>query len=166
MPEIQKYNLREQLHIADDKYKGSTSLVGMSSLTQAPYINSTRTQMFTSHLKQFLNLINPEFPYVFSNAENTVGKYSSGYKRAKTNLKIVKKIAKYDDILEKPFIYHLFVYNRIKACIHPTSLHGTEYLLPLVHSVHMKGQVHRYLVQGRCNRIPTANMDYRHDPAW
>lgn len=114
MPEIQKYNLREQLHIADDKYKGSTSLVGMSSLTQAPYINSTRTQMFTSHLKQFLNLINPEFPYVFSNAENTVGKYSSGYKRAKTNLKIIKKIAKYDDILEKPFIYHLFVYNKKK----------------------------------------------------
>lgn len=114
MPEIQKYNLKEELNLADELHSGSTSLVGMSSLTQARYTNSTRTQMFTSHLKQVLNLLNPEFPRVFTNSENTVGKYSSGYKKAKSDLEVVKKIEKYGDILEKPFIYHLFVYDKKK----------------------------------------------------
>lgn len=114
MPEIQKYNLKEELSNADEQYAGSTSLVGMSSLTQARYINSTRTQMFTSHLKQFLNLIHPEFPKVFTNAENTVGKFSSGYKKAKSNLEVVKKVEKFGDILVKPLIYHLFVYDKAK----------------------------------------------------
>ena len=114
MPEIQKFNLKEELVKADEKYSGSTSLVGMSSLTQARYINSTRTQMFTSHLKQFLNLTNPEFPRVFTNAENVVGKYSSAYKKTKAELEVVAKIEKYGDILEKPYIYHLFVLDQKK----------------------------------------------------
>lgn len=114
MPEIQKFNLKEELVKADEKYSGSTSLVGMSSLTQARYINSTRTQMFTSHLKQFLNLTNPEFPRVFTNAENVVGKYSSAYKKTKAELEVVAKIEKYGDILEKPYIYHLFVFDKKK----------------------------------------------------
>ena len=114
MPEIQKYSLKGDLLQADENFTGSTSLVGMSSLTQARYINSTRTQMFTSHLKQFLNLINPEFPRVFTNAENTVGKYSSAYKKTKSELEVIKKVEKYGDILDSPFIYHLFVYDKKK----------------------------------------------------
>lgn len=114
MPEIQKYSLKEELKQADDLYSGKTSLVGMSALTQARYINSTRTQMFTSHLKQFLNLVNPEFPRVFTNAENVVGKHSSGYKKAKSDLEVIKKVEKFGDILDTPFIYHLFVFDKRK----------------------------------------------------
>lgn len=114
MPEIQKYNLKEELKRADELYKDSTALVGMSSLTEPRYINSTRTQMFTSHLKQFLNLVEPQFPRVFTNAENTVGKHSSAYLKTKSDLEIIEKIEKYGDILETPYIYHLFVFDKKK----------------------------------------------------
>ena len=114
LPEIQKYNLKDELKAADEKYKNSTALVGMSALTEPRYTNSTRTQMFTSHLKQFLNLIQPEFPRVFTNAENVVGKYSSAYYKTKNDLEIIEKIEKYGDILEVPYIYHLFVFDKKK----------------------------------------------------
>lgn len=114
MPEIKKYSLIERLQNADKEFDHKTSVVGMSSLTFPGYINSTRTQMFTSHLKQFLNIVNPQFPYVFSGAENTVGKHSTGYKKAKHDLTVIKKIAKYDDIVENPYFYYLFVYDEKK----------------------------------------------------
>ena len=65
MPEVQKYSLTEELMKADEKYQGSLALTGMTSMTFPSYINSMRSTMFTSHLKQFLNLSDPEFPYVF-----------------------------------------------------------------------------------------------------
>ena len=92
MPEIQKYNLKNELLEADKKYMNSTSTVGMSAMTQPAYINSTRTQMFTSHLKQFLNILEPEFPHVFTSAENVAGKYSSGYKELNINTQYTRKL--------------------------------------------------------------------------
>ena len=67
--------------------------------------------MFTSHLKQFLNLLKPDFPYLFTNNENLVGKNSSGYKKAKNKLKVFRKINKYEELLDKPKIYKLFLFN-------------------------------------------------------
>lgn len=114
MSEMQKYSLKEELDKADKKYQGSSSLLGMTALTMPGYINSMRSVMFTSHLKQFLNLQNPEFPYVFTNAENLVGKYSSGYKTVKHDCEIVRKIAKFDEILDEPNIYKLFLFDKKK----------------------------------------------------
>lgn len=111
MAEIQKYSLKEELRKADDELMGSPSLLGMTMLTYPNYINSMRSTMFTSHLKQFLNLLEPQSPFVFTNNENMVGKHSSGYKKANNQLKIFKKIAKYEELLDQPKIYKLFVFD-------------------------------------------------------
>jgi hypothetical protein len=116
MPEVQKYSLTDELLKANEKYQGSAALLGMSVLTTPGYINSMRSVMFTAHLKQFLNLQNPEFPFVFTNAENVVGRHSSGYKKAKNKLKVYRKVAKYDEILDTPNIYKLFVFDTEKKC--------------------------------------------------
>ena len=112
--DVQKYSLVDELGKANEKYDGSPALLGMSVLTMPGYINSMRTVMFTSHLKQFVTLENPEFPYVFTNAENLVGKYSSGYKKTDSKLTVFRKVSKFDDILETPNIYKLFVFNHEK----------------------------------------------------
>ena len=112
MAETQKYSLVEELIKADDKYMNSNSLFGMTVLTFPKYINSMRATMFTSHLKQFLNLKNPDYPLVFTNAENLVGKNNNSYKEAKHDYKVFRKVVKFEDIVEKPNIYQLFVYDK------------------------------------------------------
>lgn len=114
MPEIKKCSLKNTLLDADIKFDHKTSVVGKSSMTFPGYINSTRTQMYTSHLNQFLNILYSEFPFVFTGAENTVGAHSTGYKKAKNDLKVIKKVAKYGDIIDTPYFYFLFVYNEKK----------------------------------------------------
>ena len=54
MAEVQKFSLIEELRKADERLQGSPSLTGMTMLTYPNYINSMRSTMFTSHLKQFL----------------------------------------------------------------------------------------------------------------
>ena len=108
MPEVQKYNLKEKLLDADRRLKGSPSVVGMSSLTHFKYNNSTRTQMFTAHINQMLNQPDPDFPGVMTGAENTVGRNSSGYKKLKSDIEIYRKVVKYGNLLEVPFVYQLF----------------------------------------------------------
>lgn len=112
MSEVKKFSLIEELRKADNTLQGSPSLLGMTMLTYPNYINSMRSTMFTSHLKQFLNLLEPEFPAVFTNNENIVGKYSSGYKKANADLTVYRKIAKYDDIIDTPRMYKLFVFDK------------------------------------------------------
>lgn len=112
MAEIQKYSTVEELHKADNTLQGSPSLLGMTMLTYPNYINSMRSTMFTSHLKQFLNLLNPDFPHVFTNNENLVGKYNAGYKKAHHDLKVYRKIAKFEDLVDTPKIYKLFVFDK------------------------------------------------------
>lgn len=111
MPEIKKYSIQKELLEADEKLMNDPSLLGMTMLTYPTQINAMRATMFTSHLKQFLNLKNSEFPFTFTGTENMVGKYSSGYKRTKHKLQVIKKIGKFDDILDEPFYYYLFVYD-------------------------------------------------------
>lgn len=114
MAEVQKYSLVRELKAADEALQGSPSLLGMTMLTYPNYINSMRSTMFTSHLKQYLNLINPEFPYVFTNNENIVGKYSSGYKKADNELEVFRKVAKFENLVDTPRIYKLFVFDKEK----------------------------------------------------
>lgn len=114
MAENLKYNLKDGLLEADEKLTGSLSLIGMTMLTQPAYNNSMRSVMFTSHLKQFVNLTNPDFPGFFTNGENVVGKHSSGFKKAKHDLEVIRKVEKFGDILDTPYVYKLFVYDKKK----------------------------------------------------
>lgn len=114
MPEIQKYSHVEELKRADEKYANSIALAGPSNLTVFSANNAMRTVMFTNHLKQFLNLNNQDFPLVFTNMENMVGKKSDGYKKVKHNSVVYKRINKFEDIVEKPTISTIFLFDKEK----------------------------------------------------
>lgn len=91
------------------EFTGTDKHLGLTLMTFPQYISSTRSIMFTSHLKQFNNLNNPQFPKVFTNYENIFGKYSSGLVSAKRNYKVINKIDKFED---KPgYLYATFLYD-------------------------------------------------------
>lgn len=112
MSDVKKFSLVGELNIADNTLQGSPAVLGISGLTYPQYINSMRTNMFTSHTRQFMNIINNEAPKVFTGLENTVGKYSSSYYKTDENYTVYKKIEKYEDILDKPEIFVLFLYDK------------------------------------------------------
>lgn len=127
MGERLKYNLKQELLNANDRIMGVNdgidkrlSLLGISALTNPAYNNSMRTNMFTSHTRQFLTLQNPHFPKVFFGAENVVGEYSDGYCQVHGRKKVYRKVVKYDKLIEKsefmdsPVIYDLFLYDEEK----------------------------------------------------
>lgn len=114
MGEIQKYSLKESLQKKDEEFKDDPALVGISGLTMPRYINSMRSVMFTSHTRQFTTLINPDFPYVFTNMENLVGKHSDSYYQVKHDTVVFKKIVKYEDIVDRPTEYTMFLYDKKK----------------------------------------------------
>ena len=114
MGEIQKYSLKDELLKKDDELKDDPALVGISGLTMPRYINSMRSVMFTAHTRQFTTLINPNFPYVFTNMENLVGKHSDSYYQVKHDTVVYKKIVKYEDIVDRPTEYTLFLYDKEK----------------------------------------------------
>lgn len=112
MAENLKYNLRDELEEADRVLMGSNSLIGMTVLSNSQYNNSARAVMNTSHLKQFTNLKKPDIPLLFTGGENLVGANSTGYRKIKHDSKVVAKVVKYDDILEEPNKYYLFIYDK------------------------------------------------------
>ena len=112
MAENVKYSNKEMLLRANETLQGSNSLIGMTMLGIPQYNSSMRSIMFTSHTRQTVNLLNPDFPGVFTNGENVVGRHSSGYKQAKGNYVVVDKVVKFEDILDHPTTYVLFVYDK------------------------------------------------------
>lgn len=114
MAENIKYNIKDELLDADRRLTGDLSLLGMTMLTVPMYNNSMRSVMNTSHLRQLLTLLKPEFPGVFTNGENLVGKYNSSYRKAKHKTRIYRKVVKYGDIVDTPFNYVLFVFDEKK----------------------------------------------------
>ena len=70
--------------------------------------------MFTNHLKQFVNLKRSEFPKVYTNYENIVGKNSTSYKRIKHDYVVIDKISKFTDGVNDDHLYLLFVYDSEK----------------------------------------------------
>ena len=114
MSSIKKFSLIDSLKKANAELTGSPSLLGITALTYPNYVSSMRANMFTSHIKQCMTLLHPDVPYLFTHNENVVGKYSSGYKQAKTDLEVYRKIYKYGDILENPFVYEMIVYDKDK----------------------------------------------------
>lgn len=114
MAENLKYNLKDELLSADEQLMNSNSVIGMTMLTQFKYNNSSRSVMHTAHLKQAVNLLDPEPPHVFTNGENVVGKHSSGYKKTKNKSTVFRIIKKYEDIVDAPLVYHLFYFDEKK----------------------------------------------------
>nr|DAR65086.1 MAG TPA: bifunctional DNA-directed RNA polymerase subunit beta/beta' [Caudoviricetes sp.] len=112
MANIKKFSLIDSLKKANAELTGSPSLLGITSLTYPNYVSSMRANMFTSHTKQCMVLTHPDFPYMFTNNENTVGKYSSGYKKAKKKLEVYRKVFKFEDLVDNPFVYEMFVYDK------------------------------------------------------
>ena len=109
----EKYNLRDELLKADALYKGDRSIEGKGMLTFPQYINSMRSVMFASHLNQFKNQIDPNFPQFFTGGENVVGKYSDGYKRLNESV-VFRKVVKFEGLIDNPTVYKLFIYNKRK----------------------------------------------------
>lgn len=106
--------LREELQEKENKLHFKDDIFGMTLLTNPGYISSSRNIMFTSHLRQFVNLENPDFPKVFTNYENIVGKYSTGYKQAKNDMKVVAIIPRFENGIHDNHLYAMIVYDEEK----------------------------------------------------
>ena len=102
--------LKDQLSELDEKYKGNDAVFGMTLLTRTGYISGNRSIMTTGHLKQAMTPIHPEFPKVFTEYENMVGKYSTGIKKASREWRVVDKIYKFE---EDNHLYTLIVKDEV-----------------------------------------------------
>lgn len=106
-------NLRDQLEEKEKQFNGKDDIFGITGLTNSGYISSSRSMMFTSAIRHFVTLNNPEYPKVFMGMENVVGSHSTGYYRAKDDLIVVNKIPRFPDI-NKDYLYTLIVYDEKK----------------------------------------------------
>lgn len=97
----------------DQKYTGQDNILGKSILTFPNHINSSRTILFSSHIDQYVVLKKPEFPRVFTNYENIVGKYSNSYYQSQRNFKVVEKIPKFNTEGLEDYIYTLIMYDSV-----------------------------------------------------
>ena len=89
--------LKDQLQELEEKYFGKDDFLGMTALTRVGYISGNRGIMTTSHLKQAMTPINPEFPKVFTEYENMVGRNSTGLKKARREWRVIDKVYKFEE---------------------------------------------------------------------
>ena len=108
---MSSFNYRE-LEEREKAVGGTDHVYGMTLMTLAKYISSSRSNMVTSHLKQFVPLNNPDFPKLSTGYENTVGKNSTGYYKAKHQYEVVAKIPRFKNGIDDDNLYFLFVYDR------------------------------------------------------
>lgn len=101
--------LKEQLQEKEKELQFDDRVMGLTLLTNPGYISSSRSIMFTLHMKQFVNLNKPEFPKVFTNYENMVGKHSTNYYQTKTELKVIEKVPRFEEC--PSHLYSLFTYD-------------------------------------------------------
>lgn len=104
--------LKELLQQKNEEFNLKDDIFGMTLLTNPGYTSSTRSTMFTSHLRQTVGLDYPDYPGVSTNYENIVGKNSTGYYKAKTHLEVVDKVQKFTNGKDDDHIYFLFVYDK------------------------------------------------------
>lgn len=103
-------NLKDSLLEVDDKYGGQMhKLFGPALMGYPLDSDSSRGYMFTSSLKQVLNLLNPDVPRVQTSYENVFGKYNKAYRKLDGVWTVEAKIDKFGDGL----IYILVLYNRL-----------------------------------------------------
>lgn len=101
--------LKNDLERMDIEFKDSDVILGKNLLTNANYLNSSRSLMLGNQLDQVVPLEHTEIPLYYTNYEYIVGKYSSSYFKSDSNFKVIHKISKFPS---KPnAIYILVVYN-------------------------------------------------------
>ena len=105
-------NLKESLEQKEKEFNLTDDIFGMTLLTNPGYISSSRSLMYTSHLRQFVNLVNPDIPKVFTNYENSVGKLSTGYYEAKNDYEVYAKIPRFENGELDNHLYLLFIYDK------------------------------------------------------
>lgn len=88
-------NLKSELEQKNIEFDHSDAFLGKDVLTFPNKMNSSRNILFNSHIDQFVVLDNPEFPRIFTNYENEVGRYSSAYKKADRDYTVLYKISKF-----------------------------------------------------------------------
>lgn len=129
---VEQYSITEELLRLDREVpktaQGRASCLGTSAMTMPSTINSMRTTMFTSHMNQFLNLVKPDVPYMFTAAENVAGEHSSSYYETKNDIEVVRKIVKYDGLVPNPQVYSLFIYDKKHDRYDVIERHPTENL--------------------------------------
>ena len=81
------------------------SLTGMSAMGFPEKISTTRGGMMVKHVSQRLVLRNPEFPMIFSGAENELGKRSSWDVRATDDYQLMRKFIKFPNAPFSPIAY-------------------------------------------------------------
>lgn len=81
------------------------SLFGASAMVFPDKISTTRTGMAVRHTSQRVVLTDPEFPMLYSGAENEYGKRSSWYIKAKSDYKLMKIFKKFKDAPHSPVAY-------------------------------------------------------------
>lgn len=81
------------------------SLIGMSAMGFPEKISTTRGGMMVKHVSQRQVLRNPEFPMIFSGAENEFGKRSSWDVRTSDDYKLMKKFVKFPNAPYSPIAY-------------------------------------------------------------
>ena len=81
------------------------ALTGMSAMGFPEKISTTRGGMMVKHVSQRQVLRNPEFPMMFSGAENEFGKRSSWDIRANDNYRLMKKFVKFPNAPYSPIAY-------------------------------------------------------------
>lgn len=104
--------LRHELEEMDEKFAGKNrvKMLGMSTLNWMN-VDSSRQQMFNSHIKQLLTLVNPDVPHIQAGFEKTIGKYSSAYFKLDGTWEVKDVIQKFPD-LPNSKIYTIVLYNR------------------------------------------------------
>lgn len=98
----------------DKTLKDDISVLGVSGLTQFDSVSAGRTQMFNAHTKQCVVLLAPEHPYIYTSMENTVGEHNNAFKRVKNESTVFRKIVKFEDIVDNPHVYTLFLFDNKK----------------------------------------------------
>lgn len=81
------------------------SLVGASAMGFPDKISSVRSAMATRHTAQRVVLADPEFPMVYTGAENVAGELSSWNVKATDDYELIKTFRKFKDSPISPVVY-------------------------------------------------------------
>lgn len=102
-------HLKAQLEEIDDMY-GGDNIIKILGPTMLSYTStdSAREYMFTSHIKQTLNLLNPDVPRLQTGMENAIGEVNHAYCRLDGTWEVLDIIQKFPD----RGIYTLVLYNK------------------------------------------------------
>lgn len=81
------------------------STVGISAMTFPDKISTVRSNMAARHTSQYVVLTNPEFPCIYTGAEDPFGLRSSWNVTAENDYEIVRKIVKFKNEPISPVLY-------------------------------------------------------------